>query len=281
MSSPSDPPPSSDPYKGGIRPMPFFVAAAWVMGATLTFGILSVRSHSLASGFAWQVVAYLLTVFLILRVHAPSASVREFLAIRRTHFAFYPIALALGAALFAPAAELFEFVKRRYAEGPPESPDFDMLTHGSTPRIVLGGLVIIALGPLLEEVLYRGAIWKPLERKHQAGPSIVIGLTAVLFAAAHVNRHAMIHLALVGMVLGLLRRQSGSIIPSTLAHGVYNAITFYFLVKAPSDAVEVEVDIPRWVVAASLCAVALLLGMAYLVSTRTEAASRAQELDRR
>jgi uncharacterized protein len=259
--------------------MPFFVASGWVVGTTLIlFAIASlVTAVDIVSSVACQAAAYLLGLFLILRVHAPDVSVRAFLAIRRTHVAFYPIAVLLGAAAEAPALSLYEFIERRYPSGPAQDSAFDMLTTATMPKRVLAGVMIIALGPMLEEIFFRGALFKPLERKYADARSIVIGLTAVLFAAVHFDRRAVIHLALVGLVLGLLRQLSGSIFPSLLVHSTFNAVAFYFLVTMPADA---QVTPPGWLVAASLFAIAALIAAAYLVSTRTQAAARAQELDR-
>jgi len=279
-SSDSDPPPSSDdpPRRDGIRPMPLFVAAAWVLGMTLFMSLFATlaAAHDIVSGFACQAAAYLLCVFLIVRVHAPNASLRAFLALRRTHLAFYPIAVLLGVAIEAPAIAIYELIQRHYPEAPGHESTLDMLTTASTPKRVLAGLVIIALGPLLEEIFFRGALFKPLERKYESSRSIVIGLCAVLFAGAHWDFRAMIHLALVGLALGFLRQLSGSIVPSALLHGTYNAVTFYLLVTLPEDA---DVNPPRWLVGASCAAIAALLGLATLVG-RTEAAARVQELDR-
>ena len=70
--------------------------------AFLENGLLGARTASrddLTKLFACQLAAYLLGTFLILRVHAPQAKIREFLALRGTHLAFYPLALALSSRL--------------------------------------------------------------------------------------------------------------------------------------------------------------------------------------
>jgi membrane protease YdiL (CAAX protease family) len=278
MSFASDPPPS-EPNGRAIRPMPVIAASGWVLGATFILALLGTLTSDIVGSFACQAIAYLLVVFSILRVYAPNASMRAFLALRRTHVAFYPIAILLGAAIEIPALAVLDLVQRRYPTENSHDPTFDLLTTGAMPKRILAGLIIVVLGPFLEEIFFRGALFKPLERHYAASRSIVIGLTAVLFAFAHVDPQAMIHLAIVGLALGFLRQASGSIVPSALLHATFNAIPFYAVVTAKPGSAELEIDLPRWLVAVGCAATVLLLVLAKLVSTRTEAASRAQELD--
>jgi uncharacterized protein len=280
MSSPSDPP-SSDPFKDGIRPMPFFVALGWVIGTTFALALLmTIANDNIVSRFACQAVAYLLGLFLILRVHAPLASLREFLAIRGTHAGFYPLAVLLGVAVEIPAILVQEFIRRRYPEELVHSSMLTEIASASLPQRIATGAVLIALGPFLEEVFFRGAIFKPMERKYTDARSIVIGLTAVLFALAHFNWRELISLAMVGLVLGYLRQASGSIIPGVLLHATINGVAFYSLLTEAPGAAETHTALPRWLLAAGCFATLLLLAFAHLLSTRTQAAARAQELDR-
>ena len=61
----------------------------------------SAKDDELVAGAA-QVIGYSLGLFVILRWYAPEASIREFLAMRPTAKALYPLALALGVALSPP-----------------------------------------------------------------------------------------------------------------------------------------------------------------------------------
>src|SRR5689334_9927371 len=135
MSSPSDPP-SSDPAdsrKGGIRPMPFFVAIGWAIGISLILYVLATLASNIVGGIACQAAAYLLGLFLILRVHAPDASIRAFLAVRSTHIVFYPLGLLLGAASWVPANVLADAIERTYPSPHDPSTLLEPLRNASRP----------------------------------------------------------------------------------------------------------------------------------------------------
>jgi membrane protease YdiL (CAAX protease family) len=268
--------------------MPALLAAGWVFGVLLVQGLLlwlvlvlhPGAAGDLVSGFACQAVAYLLGLFLILRVHAPALSVRALLGVRKTHPAFYPIAILSAAALTPPIDRLFDVIQHRYPHDKPlEHPVSELFVNASTPKLVLLGVIIVLIGPILEEMFFRGALFNPIERGYPASRSLAVGITALLFATAHFDHQELLPLGLIGVVLGLLRQMSGSLIPSTLLHMSFNGLGFYFMMTAAPGA-EPAAPLPRWIIAGSSAAVLALLGLAHLLSTRTESAALAQKIDR-
>jgi uncharacterized protein len=259
--------------------MAFLAATLWTLGATLVLDLLRLAfARDLVGSVACQAAAYLLIVFLILRLHAPDARLQSFLAIRRAHLAFYPIAAALGAALFVVAEAVYELVQRRYPETGDDDAAFYKLLHGPLPQRIAVGVVIIAVSPALEEVLFRGALFRPLERRYADARSIVVGMTAALFAVAHLNWQATAHLFVAGCALGFLRQASGSIGPTLLAHATYNAIPFFIiLLDRSGPEASAGQTLPRWLIAAGAASLLALLGLVYLVSTRTGAEGDAEE----
>jgi membrane protease YdiL (CAAX protease family) len=276
---PSQPPPP--PVGGrGIRPMSAFTATGWAIGATFAFLLLlklteslrSAASSDVVSSFLCQVAAYLLGLFLILRVHAPEASIRSFLGIRPTHPAMYAIGLALGAAAMIPANALFDLITKRYPL-PDEDDTLSALYHSSgSPKRVLLAFIVIAFGPLLEEAFFRGALWKPLRAANAAALTIL--LTATLFAIAHINWQIIVPILFVGLLLGFLRSRSGSLFPSLFAHASFNAIPFYAMATGATDK-----PIPVAVVAGGTAAVALLMVAARFVGKRSQSAIEARKKD--
>ncbi|MHA6204243.1 CPBP family intramembrane glutamic endopeptidase [Dyella soli] len=88
-------------------------------------------------------------------------------------------------------------------------------------------LLVVSLGPLVEELLFRGVLLSSVARHVGNGWSIV--LTAVLFACVHLPDlsflwYALPNLTLLGLMLGWLRVRSGSIWPAVLAHGMNNLL---------------------------------------------------------
>lgn len=100
-------------------------------------------------------------------------------------------------------------------------------------------LMVVSIGPLVEELLFRGVLLSAVSR--YVGNAWSIVLTAVLFAVVHLPDlsflwYALPNLALLGLVLGWLRVQSDSIWPSVTAHGMNNllAVVSWF-VMTPSS----------------------------------------------
>jgi uncharacterized protein len=283
--SDSDPPPSSELTE---RPMPMFVAAGWALGATLAFLLLAslmisvspAAADDLISQVACQAGAYLLAIYFILRVHAPTADAGSFLAFRRTNVAFYALAILLGAALVLPADALFNAITHRFPLPEFDDPTIGIFQSASLPRkLVMVGVACVA-GPFLEELLFRGALFKPLRKSFLGLAMPTIVTTALLFALVHMKWQRMVHIGLIGLGLGFIRKSSGSIIPSTLVHVTYNATAFVaaVLLTVPGSP-EVDIPTPLWGVAASTAIAIGLLGLVHLVGKHSETARRAQELD--
>jgi hypothetical protein len=276
------------PDTDGPRPMPPFLAVGWALGATLLFVLLasltiSVRPAAavdLVSQVGCQAGAYLLVIFLILRVHAPDASVRAFLAFRRTSAAFYVLAVLLGAALVVPAAALSDAITHRFPTPPTEDGIFEIFQSVSLARKVMMGVAACVVGPILEELLFRGAIWAPLRKSYRGLATPTIVTTALLFAMVHMEWQRAIHVGLVGLCLGFLRRVSGSIVPSMLVHITFNAIPLCAaaILSRPGGP-EVDLPVPLWLAASCSALIAALLGLLHLLGTRSATALRAQELD--
>jgi membrane protease YdiL (CAAX protease family) len=87
----------------------------------------------------------------------------------------------------------------------------------------------ITLGPLSEELLFRGFLQPVLVRSLGVVPGIIV--TAVPFGLLHFQqygnswRHALI-VAMAGAGFGWMRHATGSTKASTVMHGSYNALFF-------------------------------------------------------
>jgi uncharacterized protein len=265
---------------GRPRPMSPLAATGWALGATflliLTFTVVHSLRRSpdsdLVSEIGCQAVAYLVTLFLILRVHAPDAGVRDFVGMRPTSTIFYPLAVLLGLSLQAPADALFTMIERRF---PMEDHLTASFTAATPPMRAAMALCIILFGPMLEEMLFRGALFKPMLKTNPA--STVISVTAILFALAHLSPQTWLPIALLGLVLGFIRRASGSLVPSMLVHATFNAVPFYRMAAHPGAP---DVTPAPALVIGSAAAALLLLGGVTMLSGN-EASRLAQAHDQR
>lgn len=75
------------------------------------------------------------------------------------------------------------------------------------------------LGPLLEELLYRGVLLQGLRKYNERFALIV---SAVIFGLMHQNYQQFVLGFLVGLVLGAVTLRSGSIVPAVIFHIILN-----------------------------------------------------------
>lgn len=77
------------------------------------------------------------------------------------------------------------------------------------------------VGPLFEEIIYRGLLWGALERA-KWGRWAVFGLTTVIFAVSHLEPLRTSLLLVIGVPIGLARLYSDRLGASVVAHQVNN-----------------------------------------------------------
>ncbi|SDC65228.1 CPBP family intramembrane glutamic endopeptidase [Actinokineospora iranica] len=86
---------------------------------------------------------------------------------------------------------------------------------------VLLFLYVWLIGPLLEEIIYRGLLWGALERL-EWGRWVVFTLTTVIFAVSHLEPLRTSLLLVIGVPIGLARLVTGRLGASVVAHQVNN-----------------------------------------------------------
>ncbi len=99
--------------------------------------------------------------------------------------------------------------------------------EASTGGVVLLVLLTAVGAPLVEELFYRGLLLRGLLRV--ARPALAAGVSALLFAAAHVQALQFPALAGFGLVLAVLTLRSGRLGPALAAHVAFNATALVFL----------------------------------------------------
>jgi len=187
---PSQPPPARD---DDIRPMSAVAALLWVTCATFAFlfvGTLLVSAREDAARdqtvlIGCQTAAYLLTLFAILRVHGPDSTIREFVGLRATHAAFYPLAAIAGGASAFWGSWLLDRIHRRFPDPDNANRLIELFFEATPAGRVAMGVGIVLVGPLVEELIFRGAVFNPMTRRHPT--EAVILWTSALFAVVHVE----------------------------------------------------------------------------------------------
>jgi|SRR5579863_6216708 len=115
---------------------------------------------------------------------------------------------------------------------------FDKLLNDATSRIAIA-LFGITLGPVIEELLFRGFLQPVLVDSLGVFPGILA--TSVVFGGMHLMQNANLWqsgvlITLVGFVLGVVRHVSGSTRASAITHISYNALPFLVLVVSGGTA---------------------------------------------
>lgn len=145
---------------------------------------------------------------------------------------FYLAAIALGLVL----PPLGGWITQWLAHGHPVTQNVEQLGHSATPglRVALA-LMVVSIGPLVEELLFRGALLSALLKRLPVGWAVAA--CALLFGVVHLpglhfKWYALPDLMLLALALCWLRLKSGSLWPSVLAHGVNNAVAMIALFVA-------------------------------------------------
>lgn len=150
------------------------------------------------------------------------------------------LSFLLGGSLWVLSIGLME-MQSLVLPPPPEYLElFRALHRALAPRDAFDALVsvtVIAIGPGLgEEIVTRGVLLPSLLRALRPWGAVVV--SALLFAAMHLDLYRFLFTLTIGLVLGAVRLRSGSLWPPIVAHVSLNTLTFLVapLVDDPSQA---------------------------------------------
>ncbi|MGB8702873.1 MAG: type II CAAX endopeptidase family protein, partial [Thermosynechococcaceae cyanobacterium] len=115
------------------------------------------------------------------------------------------------------------------------NPILDIILH-SHDGVTIGLLwfLVAVCAPVFEETLFRGFFLTSLTRYMPTWQAI--GLSALLFAMAHLNLGDLLPLTLLGMVLGFVYWRSRNLLSSMLLHSLWNSGSFIALLLLGSSA---------------------------------------------
>lgn len=111
--------------------------------------------------------------------------------------------------------------------------DLDLMIESSIYTRIATAFVAVVTAPLVEELIYRGLLYKALEKA--AGVAISILVVSLLFAGVHVfqyrNNLAVIAvITLLSITLTVARAVSGKVLPAFIIHLVFNGIQSVLIV---------------------------------------------------
>jgi uncharacterized protein len=141
-----------------------------------------------------------------------------------------PISLmaAAGAILAGPLLALTVGLLGSALRTPEINLPFEEMLGSSATKVLLGMLVVI-LGPIAEELAFRGFLMPLLIRSLGAAGGVI--LTGIIFGSVHGYEYQwswqyMLLISLVGCVLGWTKYKTQSTVASALMHSTFNLTQF-------------------------------------------------------
>jgi uncharacterized protein len=176
---------------------------------------------------AAHTLGYALTAFVILRVHAPEASIRQTFALTPLPLLPAAFGLALGATAYPIADHADALVAKRYvsADAMDAVEAFDLSTPRSRIQIALCFLIVL---PLVTEVFFRGAIAFVVKERWYLG--------VLVYMLANAAMRSLASFAILALITTALRYRFRSTWPAMLAHiGFYATPLVPMLVYARQE----------------------------------------------
>lgn len=163
------------------------------------------------------VISSLVTFILFVSTKwAPVSS--NYLKTRPWGVLIWSVLLALGSIL--PMQFLVEKINLTMPEGTEEM--FESIMKVSWGYVALGIMV-----PIAEEIVFRGAIQRVLQNVlGERNRWIAIVIPALIFGVIHFNLAQGLHAFVIGLLLGWLYANTGSILPGFVLHWVNNTMAY-------------------------------------------------------
>ena len=282
----SDEPDDRDDHEPSERPMG--VAAAFGWGGVAWFFAIMVLdlSRSVRPGLRLDIVnnevcvalGFSVATALAVWVHLPERSLGDALGLRPVSPLLVVLAALIGASLQVPVTLLSTAIETRWPRGQEELELLAQLfTVRPGPYRIAFAACTVALGPLVEELLFRGIVFRALYR-HQVRVVVMLG-TAGLFALIHLDPRKLGPIFLAGLILGLLRERAGSVGASLAGHMSFNAVTTFALLVGWSKMAEPTTTVPPLVAVVGTVLLTVLLIAYVKLAERSPVAAAAREAD--
>lgn len=119
---------------------------------------------------------------------------------------------------------LYAFVTRVVGLAPVDSSlDLPGLFGADALGVALAVLMVVIVGPVIEEAVFRGALQPSLAVRIGVWPAILA--QAVVFSLLHRSIWLLVPLTVLGIALGWLTKRCGSLWPAISLHAAYNGLS--------------------------------------------------------
>jgi len=214
--------------KGFSKGAVFTVFALLVVSYMLIGGYL--QGKSIVSGLIMSQI-FILGGFVVIMKTATQKPFKELLRLKKFHLAYIPAALILGLSSRYPVMLISEQLLKVFPI-PDIMKENDIMGTGLGNLNIGAAVFVIALLPaFFEEFVFRGVFLSIMERKFSKVSLILT--TGLMFGLMHMNVFTVFETGVLGVILGLITVNSGSVFPAVIMHFTNNAfsVILMFLLK--------------------------------------------------
>ncbi|MBK8165599.1 MAG: CPBP family intramembrane metalloprotease [bacterium] len=133
-------------------------------------------------------------------------------------------------AALAPGSLLAWLSQRLHPADPQWLAHYAANLPGAPAEIAFAALAVVIVGPLAEELVFRGLVHRVFSRTW--GPWPAIAVSALLFGLVHGEPWYLLGLIAVGALLGFVWETTGSLTCCWIAHAVHNGVSLAVMVAA-------------------------------------------------
>ena len=208
------------------------------VSAALFFGVLLLVFRFVVALFgtmpeSWEGFAAVTAVSIIVTIGLPALlfavlltrNATKTLLLHVPRLGTLPMAMLLALALHPLAFLMGDVVSRLYPFSPEVIGQLEVMQRliHQAPNAWMVLLVLAVTPAICEELAFRGFILSGL--RHMGHKWLAILVTSVLFGAAHSVIQQSLTACVMGMILGYIAVQTGSLLPAILFHFVHNSLS--------------------------------------------------------
>lgn len=225
MSTPSRSAPAPGPY---ARPLGPVAAAGWSAAFLIVFAMAmsvlgAVRPNAQpddVSAALLDAASVLGIVYAIARVHAPETNTLALIGVRPLGVLPGLISAVMGACAVVPFGALQALISRRFPLTDERSEEIThMLASQGRAERIAGIVALVVVMPIADELFFRGALATGVAR--HKGRLVALITTALAFSlvyAAVFDPHYLPLYVALGVMCGVARLTTGSVVAAILAH---------------------------------------------------------------
>ncbi|MFA6832669.1 MAG: type II CAAX endopeptidase family protein [Bacteroidaceae bacterium] len=145
----------------------------------------------------------------------------------------------------------------------PDLPEKQKIIMRSIIQNPLGIIIVSLIGPIIEELIFRGSIFDAL--RQERGKWVTIFISALLFGLFHLNFAQGIFAFFTGILLGWITWMTSSIIPAMAIHILNNSTAMIFQQVNSAEKTTADYLGQSAAIAIFIIGIALLVGSIYAI----------------